>query len=108
MYHLIYYILGGIDRYIGTLFLLQILHSICLCLDRKGVPIVSMLKVYIVIATSVIADNLLNLDIANMRIYLLLYYSYNEIVDILNILKSDKNLSIPKKLLDKLNKKRGE
>lgn len=105
---LIYYALGGVDEHVITLFLLQIIHIICLLLARKSVPLVSMLRVYIIIATSVLADDILQVNTAKLRVYLLLYYSYNEIVDIFNILGQDKRLSIPKKLLEVLNKTRRE
>lgn len=105
---LIYYALGGVDEHVITLFLLQIIHIICLLLARKSVPLASMLRVYIIIATSVLADDILQVNTAKLRVYLLLYYSYNEIVDIFNILGQDKRLSIPKKLLDVLNKTRRE
>lgn len=103
---LIYYALGGVDEHVVTLFLLQIIHIICLLLARKSVPLASMLRVYIIIATSVLADDILQVNTAKLRVYLLLYYSYNEIVDIFNVLGQDKRLSIPKKLLDVLNKAR--
>jgi phage-related holin len=105
---LIYYALGGVDEHVITLFLLQIIHIICLLLARKSVPLASMLRVYIIIATSVLADDILQVNTAKLRVYLLLYYSYNEIVDIFNILGQDKRLSIPKKLLEVLNKTRRE
>lgn len=105
---LIYYALGGVDEHVITLFLLQIIHIICLLLARKNVPLASMLRVYIIIATSVLADDILQVNTAKLRVYLLLYYSYNEIVDIFNILGQDKRLSIPKKLLEVLNKTRRE
>lgn len=105
---LIYYALGGVDEHVATLFFLQIIHILCLLLERKKIPLKSMLRVYIIIATSVIADNILQVNTAKLRMYLLLYYSYNEIVDIFNVLGQDKRLSIPKKILEVLNKARRE
>lgn len=101
------YALGGVDEYVGTLFLLQVLHSICLILARKRVPVSNMIKVYLVIATGVASNKVLNLETEDIRTYLLLYYSYNEVIDIVNILKED-GVLLPTKVLGKITKKGGK
>ena len=99
---IIYYSLGGIDESILTLFVLQILYILSLLLTKKSPNINNICKVYIIIIIGVICDNALKLSTTKMRTYLIIYYSYNQLVDVINVLSD--TILIPPQLLEIIKK----
>lgn len=94
---LLVYLLGGLDDTLLTLIFLNIIDlSLNICSVRKS-KISTKIRMYIYITLAVIIDKTLSFDI-QLRQYVILCCSYNEISSILNKLSEDTNIKIPKQL----------
>lgn len=103
----LWYLLGGIDDPLMTLIVLHLIKVISCFICKKDLEVNSMVKVYVVIVLGNILDNVFKLDSTSLRMYLIIYYTYNTMVDILNTLSEDKRFPIPnqlKKVLEKMKK----
>lgn len=75
---------------------------------------INKVKIYIVIILGVTLDRLMGIDlntVTRVRTYIILGYSYNEIVSILNTLCLDESFYLPKGIrsyIDKIHKKEME
>ena len=101
------YLLGGIDDPLMTLIVLHLIKVISCFICKKDLEVNSIVKVYVVIVLGNILDNVFKLDSTSLRMYLIIYYTYNTMVDILNTLSEDKRFPIPnqlKKVLEKMKK----
>lgn len=94
---LLVYLLGGLDDTLLTLIFLNIIDlSLNICSVKKS-KISTKIRMYIYITLAVIIDKTLNFEI-QLRQYVILCCSYNEISSILNKLAEDTNIKIPKQL----------
>ena len=103
----LWYLLGGIDDPLMTLIILHLIKVISCFICKKDLEVNSVVKVYVVIVLGNILDNVFKLDSTSLRMYLIIYYTYNTMVDILNTLSEDKRFPIPnqlKKVLEKMKK----
>lgn len=103
----LWYLLGGIDDPLMTLIVLHLIKVISCFICKKDLEVNSVVKVYVVIVLGNILDNVFKLDSTSLRMYLIIYYTYNTMVDILNTLSEDKRFPIPnqlKKVLEKMKK----
>lgn len=103
----LWYLLGGIDDPLMTLIVLHLIKVISCFICKKDLEVNSIVKVYVVIVLGNILDNVFKLDSTSLRMYLIIYYTYNTMVDILNTLSEDKRFPIPnqlKKVLEKMKK----
>lgn len=101
---LLYYLLGGVDEALVTLFVVHFIYILLMLVVRKTMDLLHIIKIYIVIMLGNIIDIALNFDTTSLRNYLILYYTYNNIIDMINILAEDERLSVPKNLKDVLKK----
>lgn len=114
LFSLLIYFLGGLDDTLIGLIGLNIL-DIAVCLLSKERPnerlFINKIKIYILIIVGVTIDKLTGLDsnsTMRIRTYIILGFSYNEGVNIINTLCLDESFYIPKgikKYIDKLYKK---
>lgn len=103
----LWYLLGGIDDPLMTLIVLHLIKVISCFICKKDLEVNSIVKIYVVIVLGNILDNIFKLDSTSLRMYLIIYYTYNTMVDILNTLSEDKRFPIPnqlKKVLEKMKK----
>lgn len=103
----LWYLLGGIDDPLMTLIVLHLIKVISCFICKKDLEVNSIVKIYVVIVLGNILDNVFKLDSTSLRMYLIIYYTYNTMVDILNTLSEDKRFPIPnqlKKVLEKMKK----
>lgn len=103
----LWYLLGGVDDPLMTLIVLHLIKVISCFICKKDLEVNSIVKVYVVIVLGNILDNVFKLDSTSLRMYLIIYYTYNTMVDILNTLSEDKRFPIPnqlKKVLEKMKK----
>ena len=103
----LWYLLGGIDDPLMTLIVLHLIKVISCFICKKDLEVNSVVKIYVVIVLGNILDNVFKLDSTSLRMYLIIYYTYNTMVDILNTLSEDKRFPIPnqlKKVLEKMKK----
>lgn len=114
---LLVYLLGGIDETIIVLFCLNIIDLVLglLSTNRDKKKLFShKLKIYLVIILGVLLDKVLgteNNQITKARTYIILAYSYNEIVSIINSLCSDEDFFVPtgiRKYVNKIKEKSGD
>ena len=101
---LLYYLLGGIDETLVTLFVVHLIYIMLTLVVKKTVDILHIIKIYIVIMLGNVIDISLDFNTTSLRNYLILYYTYNNIIDMINILAEDERLAIPKNLKDVLKK----
>lgn len=99
---LITYFLGGLDESLLTLFFFNILDILLSFSSKKKARLSSKFRIYVVIMLGVMIDRMLKLE-TEIRYYLLIYYSYNEIINILNKVCEDKSIKIPEKLQKLIN-----
>lgn len=103
----LWYLLGGVDDPLMTLIVLHLIKVISCFICKKDLEVNSIVKIYVVIVLGNILDNVFKLDSTSLRMYLIIYYTYNTMVDILNTLSEDKRFPIPnqlKKVLEKMKK----
>lgn len=105
---LLYYLLGGIDETLITLSILHIIYIISCFICKNKINFSSLIGVYLIIVIGNILDSILDLTNTSLRAYLILYYTYNVLVDILNMLGKNNKVPIPKKLKDMLLKLKKE
>ncbi|MGL6185547.1 MAG: phage holin family protein [Clostridium chrysemydis] len=114
---IIVYLLGGIDETLIVLFCLNIIDLILglLSSNRDKKKLLShKIKMYLVIILGVMLDKVLgteNNQITKARTYIILAYSYNEVVNIVNSLCSDEDFFVPaglRKYVKKLKDKSGD
>lgn len=106
IYSLIYYLLGGVDESILTLIMLQGIYIVACYLSKLKVCYTFIIKVYLTIMVGALLDRTFHFDSSSLRMYLILYYTYNTLVDVLNVLSLDK-FKIPKglkKMIGKIKK----
>lgn len=104
----LYYLVGGVDESFMTLVMLHLVLIITCLLCKKSINLDSILRVYITIILGNIVDGIINLGNTSLRIYLIIYYTYNTMVDIVNTLSEDKRFPIPEKLRKILEKMKKE
>lgn len=110
-FFMIVYFLGGVDETLITLVFLNLTDFVLGLFSNKRKRehvLTTKLKMYLVIALGVAVDRLLGLSDIKLRAYIILLYSYNELESILDFLKEDENLLIPKKLKNALKKLRNK
>lgn len=105
---LLYYLLGGIDETLITLFILHVIYIISCILCKSKLHASSLISVYLIIIIGNILDSILNLSNTSLRAYLILYYTYNILVDTLNMMGKSNIVPIPKKLKNMLLKLKKE
>lgn len=110
------YLLGGIDETLIVLFCLNIidltLGLLSSKVDKKKL-LSHKFKMYLIIILGAMLDKILGTEhnqVTKARTYIILAYSYNEIVSIVNSLCSDEEFFIPKgmkRYVEKLKDKSG-
>ena len=95
---LIYYLVGGLDETLITLIILHIIYVISCLICKAKLNISNLIYVYLIIIIGNILDSILKLNNTSLRAYLILYYTYNVLVDTLNMIGKDNKVPIPKKL----------
>lgn len=105
---IISYVLGGLDEMLLLMLLLITLDVALNLTMKKDTPLHLFkikLKIILVIIVGTFVDKIFGTvgDIS-IRKYLLVAYSYNEVIDILQILKEDKGFFIPEQLSSMLEK----
>lgn len=103
----LYYLLGGVDDSLMTLIVLHFVKMVSSIVCKKNLEVNNIIKIYLVVVLGNILDNIFKLDSTSLRTYLIIYYTYNTMVDILNTLSEDKRFPIPnqiKKVLEKIKK----
>lgn len=98
VFSLFIYFLGGLDETLVTLFFFNFINLMLNLVSKEKSKISSKVRMYIVIMLGVSLDRILNLDNNYLRNYMLFYYSYNELIEIIHKLNEDKSLKIPNKL----------
>lgn len=97
------WLLGGFDKALLSLFVLNIIDLLVYLLSkdgRKGV-VVSKVKIYLVLILGVVIDRVFGFDSnesVRLRNYLVFAYSYNEVVSVLRMLAMDDSFYIPNRL----------
>lgn len=91
------YILGGFDDTLLTLLFLNIIDMLLNFCSKQKSKFSTKLRMYCYIMIAVIVDRTLNFDI-QLRQYVILCCSYNEISSVLRKLSEDTNIKIPNKL----------
>lgn len=97
------WLLGGFDKALLSLFLLNVIDLVVYLLSkggRKGV-LASKVKIYLVLVLGVIMDRVFGFDSnesVRLRNYLIFAYSYNEVVGVLRTLATDDSFYIPNRL----------
>ncbi|MGL5962620.1 MAG: phage holin family protein [Cetobacterium sp.] len=97
------WLLGGLDKALLSLFVLNAIDLVVYFLskgNRKGV-LVSKFKIYLVLILGVIVDRVFGFDSnenIRLRNYLVFAYSYNEVVNVLQMLALDDNFYIPHRM----------
>ena len=103
----IYCLLGGVDEELMTLFIIHFIYIIVLVIYQKPLELKHLFKIYVIISFGHLLDLILKLT-TSLRNYLILYYTYNSVVDLINIFSSDKKLRLPKQIKDLVKKLRKE
>lgn len=103
----IYCLLGGVDEELMTLFIIHFIYVIVLVVYQKPLELKYLFKIYVIISFGHLLDLILKLT-TSLRNYLILYYTYNSVVDLINIFSSDKKLRLPKQIKDLVKKLRKE
>lgn len=114
--HLVYfslsillYFIGGIDKEILVLFYLNLLNIFFGFYSKENSKIevlLSKLKIYVVIMLGVIIDDILGISndsMTSIRNYIIIVYTYQEMLCILNYLNKDKTFFIPSGLKNTVN-----
>lgn len=91
------YLLGGMDDTLLTLMVLNALDLVMNLFSTHKSRISTKIRMYVYIMLSVIIDKLVNFDV-QLRQYVILCCSYNEISGILTKLAEDSNIKIPTKI----------
>lgn len=117
LFSVLLYSLGGVDDSLIGLFGLNIIDIVVCLISKKRSNknlFINKVKIYIVIILGVTLDRLMGIDlntVTRVRTYIILGYSYNEIVSILNTLCLDESFYLPKGIrsyIDKIHKKEME
>lgn len=104
IYSLVWYLVGGIDESIITLIVLQCLYVTACYVSNLKVCYTLIIKVYLIIIVGTMMDRTFNFNSSSLRMYLILYYSYNTLVDIINVLSLDDKFKIPSTLREIIKK----
>ena len=91
------YLLGGCDDTLLTLFFLNIIDLLMNFCSAKKSKVSTKIRMYVYIMLAVIIDRTIKFDI-QLRQYVILCCSYNEISGILCKLSEDTSIKIPTKL----------
>lgn len=111
------YLLGGVDETLIVLFSLNVIDfTLSLLSSEKNVKKVFSykIKMYLVIILGVMLDKILGTEhnqVTKARTYIILAYSYNEIVNIVNCLCSDEGFFVPpglRRYVEKIKHKSGD
>lgn len=105
---LLYYLVGGADETLITLIILHVIYAITCLMCRIRLCANNFISVYLIIIIGNILDNILNLGNTSLRAYLILYYTYNTLVDTLNMMAKHNVVPIPKKLKNMISKLKKE
>lgn len=91
------YLLGGFDDILLSLFVLNILDLILNLCSTKKTKVSTIIRMHIYIILAVLIDRTFNFEV-ELRQYVIMCCSYNEVTNILSKLSEDNNIRIPKKL----------
>lgn len=103
----IYCLLGGIDDELITLFVVQLVYFLVSITYHKPLELSKLFKIYLVISFGHLLDSLLKMS-TSLRNYLILYYTYNSVIEIINMFSEDKKLKLPKQVKDLVKKLKKE